>query len=388
MMPTNAQLRRESRMVNSLASVLILLPVYALSQTAPGVPTAPADRWPMYRGTHAMTGVSGSPLPEQPKLLWKVETKSSVDATAAIADGVVYIGTMDGQFFALRLSDGSELWKYANPAGDAIQSSACVGPTFVYYGDAAGTFRALERKTGNLGWEFKAEAEIISSPVLVDGRVVFGSYDGFLYCLDSTTGAQRWRFQTSGPVHCSPTLINGQAAVAGCDGFVRLVSIADGNQTHALELGGNIASTPAAAENSLFFGTMGNQVVRIDTAKMQTVWEYENPKQQFPFFGSPALTLDLVLIGGRDKLLHAIERRTGKGRWTFRTKGRVDSPPVVVGARAYFGSDDGSVYGVDIATGNKQWEYVAGAPVAAGPAAAAGKLVVGDQDGRIYCFGQ
>lgn len=374
-------------------SCIFILFVLQILRTTPAlnaaeIPASPKNRWSMFRGNHAMTGVSAGSLAANPKLLWRIETKSSIDATAAIADGAIYIGTMDGQFLALRLTDGGEVWKFISPMGDPIQSSACVSEDLVYFGDGAGAFRAMDRKTGKPRWEFKADSEIISSPIVVNGAVLFGSYDEHLYALDAATGKERWRFRTSGPVHCSPSLVNGQVAVAGCDGFVRLVAVADGKETRSLELGGNIASTPAVLGNRFFLGTMGNQVVCIDAGAMQRVWEYENKEQQFPFFSSPAVTNDLVLIGGRDKQLHALEQTSGKRRWAFRAKGRIDSPAVVVGTRGYFGSHDGSIYGVNLATGKKEWEHVTGAPIVAGPAIADERLIVGDQDGRIYCFGE
>jgi outer membrane protein assembly factor BamB len=138
----------------------------------------------------------------------------------------------------------------------------------------------------------------------------------------------------------------------------------------------------------MFIGTMGNEVVCVDGKGLTRVWAYENPRQQFPYFSSAAVVDDLVLIGGRDKLLHAIDQKSGKARWTFPTRGKVDSSPVVASGRVYFGSADGTIYGVDLTSGQKQWEYVVGSPVVAAPVAVSGRLLVGDQDGTLYCFGK
>ena len=43
----------------------------------------------------------------------------------------------------------------------------------------------------------------------------------------------------------------------------------------------------------------------------------------------------------------------GKVIWTFPTHGRVDSSPVVVGNRIFFGSTDGRIYALDRADREK-----------------------------------
>ncbi|HEY1065573.1 MAG TPA: PQQ-binding-like beta-propeller repeat protein, partial [Pirellulales bacterium] len=72
---------------------------------------------------------------------------------------------------------------------------------------------------------------------------------------------------------------------------------------------------------------------------------------------------------------------------SFSAKGRIDGSPVIVGDRAYIGSDDGRLYGLSVATGEKVWEYEAGGKFASSPAVVDGRLVIGNDDGKLYCFG-
>ena len=67
-----------------------------------------------------------------------------------------------------------------------------------------------------------------------------------------------------------------------------------------------------------------------------------------------------MIVGGRDKAVHAIDAATGKAAWKFVTRARVDSSPAVAGGRVYVGSSDGKLYVLDAATGQKQWEFDAG----------------------------
>jgi outer membrane protein assembly factor BamB len=79
---------------------------------------------------------------------------------------------------------------------------------------------------------------------------------------------------------------------------------------------------------------------------------------------------------------------SGKEIWSFTTRARVESSPLVTGNRVFIGSNDGLLYELDLVSGKKTWEFTAGAPLSASPAAAKGSLVIGSQDGMLYCFGE
>ena len=102
------------------------------------------------------------------------------------------------------------------------------------------------------------------------------------------------------------------------------------------------------------------------------------------------MTDKLVIVGGRDKFVHAIDRMTGKGVWTFPTRAKVDSSPVVVGNRVFVGSNDGNLYELNLTDGKERWKFNAGKPISAAPAVGEGVLVIGSEsrDGKVYCFGK
>ena len=87
-------------------------------------------------------------------------------------------------------------------------------------------------------------------------------------------------------------------------------------------------------------------------------------------------------------MVHAIVPTTGRAAWTFTTRARVESSPLIVGTRVFVGSNDGHLYELDLTTGKKTWEFTTGSPVSASPAAADGALVIGSQDGAVFCFGK
>jgi len=68
--------------------------------------------WPMFRGGPALLGVASVQLPEQPALLWSFKTKGPVRSSAAIAGERVFIGSDDGQLYALDLNKSNKLWSF------------------------------------------------------------------------------------------------------------------------------------------------------------------------------------------------------------------------------------------------------------------------------------
>ena len=93
-------------------------------------------------------------------------------------------------------------------------------------------------------------------------------------------------------------------------------------------------------------------------------------------------------MGGHDKNMHAIDRLTGKGRWTFPTKARIECSAAIVDERVFFGSGDGNIYGLNLADGKVAWKFNAGKPVNAGIAIGEGCMVVGEDasNGHLRCF--
>jgi len=180
---------------------------------------------------------------------------------------------------------------------------------------------------------------------------------------------------------------NGIAYVAGCDEIFHGIRIADGKEVIHFDSGGYTGASPALVGQVAYYGTFNNDVVSADLRAKKILWSYENKEKQFPFYSSAAVTGGRVVLGGRDKLVHCIDAKTGKAIWTFPTRQRVDSSPAIAGQRVYIGSNDGRFYVLDLATGKKLWEFEAGSPISASPAIGGGRIVIGSQDGHLYCFG-
>jgi outer membrane protein assembly factor BamB len=344
------------------------------------------DDWPMFRGDAQLTGVARSALPETPVLLWQYEAGQPIESTAAIVGDTVYVGDLGGVLHAIHLADGTRRWTYqADQLG--IKAAPCVAHGRVFFGDYNGTFHAVDATTGKKLWTFAARGEILSSATYVDGRVLFGSSDQNLYCLAEDDGRLLWQFTTEGMVQSTPAVADGRVFVSGCDENLRLISLEHGKEVGRVKIASPTAASPLVTKEFAYVGTYANQVQGIDWKESKVLWDYDPPEGDFPFMSSAAMGRNLIVVGGQDKRIHAIDPTTGDAKWTFLTKRRVDSSPVIVGSRAFVGSDDGNLYALDLDTGKEQWRYTVGEAITASPAVARGRLVIGAHDGFVYCFG-
>ena len=348
-----------------------------------------ADAWPQFRGNYNNTGASPSQLPAELKLLWTYDAGDIIESSAAIAGGVVYVGTGKSELIAVDLQTGKLKWSYKTPEaiGESSPAIGAGGLGLVFVGDLSGVFHAVDAATGKGIWSYKTDAEIKSSPVIVGDRALIGSYDGALYCFNARDGKTIWKFKTENYVHCTPSVANGVAYIAGCDEVFHGVRISDGREVLRMPGIGNTASSPALVGNLVYFGNFSNEVLSLNLRTRRRAWVYTHPKRQFPFYSSPAFAEGRIALGGRDKLVHCINAATGKAVWTFTTRARVESSPAISGGRVYVGSNDGRFYVLDLEKGTKLWEFNAGGAVSASPAIANGRVVIGDQNGKLYCFG-
>ena len=342
--------------------------------------------WPIWRGNSQLTGVSTANLPQNLEVLWTFQAGVGIESSAAIVAGIVYATSLDSHLYAIDLNAGKLKWKYC--ANGETKSSPSVSKGVVYFGDASGLFHAVDSNTGKRKWAFQTDGEINSSANFADERVLFGSYDHHLYCLSTKTGSLLWKVETDGYVHATPTVNNEHVTVAGCDGFLRVVRIRDGVEIKKIEAGAYVAASAAMMNNRAYFGTFGNKVLCIDLSNGKLLWQYDPPQKDFPFYASAAVTEKIVVVGGRDKLVHGLDPKTGKALWTVTTKSKIDSSPIIAGDRAFFGTTSGEIYALDINSGKVVWQFETGAAIVASPSISNGKLVIGTTDGVLYCFGE
>ena len=169
-----------------------------------------------------------------------------------MADGTVYVGSDDGNLYAVDAATGTEEWAFETE--NSVNSSPTVVNGTVYVGSNDHNLYAVDTATGTEKWAFETGGLVMSSPTVADGTVYVGGYDYNLYAVDVTTGTEKWAFETGSLVESSPTVVNGTVYVGSNDHNLYAVDTATGTEKWAFETGGLVMSSPTVADGTVYIG--------------------------------------------------------------------------------------------------------------------------------------
>lgn len=367
--------------------------------------SATKTSWPSYRGNREQLGVSPATLPDELVIKWQLKTEGPVLASAVIDLGKMFIGSTDGKFYCVDITTGKQAWVFETKTGplpsyagkneeklnEAIEAPATVIGDRVVFGCTDGMLYCLDVKNGKMQWAYETDDKITGAANWIDNPngegkwVIVGSHDARLHCVDLATGKKQWFYETDNFINGAPAVSKGRTVFGGCDGLMHVVNVKDGKKIKEIEIADYIAASAALTDKFAYVGHHGNKFVAVDLDKGEIEWKYG--KKEFPYLSAPAVTDDVIVVGGQDNRLHCINRKDGKAIWEFRTRGNIDSSPVVAGNRVVVGGEDGRVYLINLKDGTKVWEYEIGKPVMSSPAVIDGMFIIGCDDGTVYAFG-
>src|SRR5262245_35225043 len=170
-------------------------------------PSFVAADWPLFRGDPLMTGTATAKLPDMLDIKWEFTAGNpkagGIEGAPAIADGVVYVASLDKHLYAINLTTGKEKWKVKL---GPMKASPSVKGDRIYVGDLDGKFYCRKIADGSAVWEFETGAEIMAGCNFHGTNVLIGSHDATLYCLDAD-GKKVWEVKTDGPVNGAPAVV-------------------------------------------------------------------------------------------------------------------------------------------------------------------------------------
>ena len=264
---------------------------------------AEAASWPMFHGRQDMVGVAPGRLPKALTLRWKFQTEGPVKSSPAIElaagagpekvsgtlrlkvpdtfsgpAGRVFVGSNDGNVYAINLADGREVWAFKT--ADAVEAAPLVLQGAVYVGSVDGFLYALDAATGALRWKYETQDKILGganwvrSPQGDRTWILIGSYDMSLHCVDAATGKAVWTAETGNYINGTPAVADGKIVFGGCDGLIRVLAPADGRERLSIQAGGYVAGAVAVAGDRFYAADYDQKLTcaQVDTGK--TVWEY------------------------------------------------------------------------------------------------------------------
>jgi len=332
-----------------------------------------------------------------------------VRSSPVAVGGVIYVGSYDGNVYAIDAASGAKRWAYAT--GGKVSGSAAVVSNVVYIASEAGSLYALDAATGAVKWRADGLQVCAGSPAVAYGKVFIGAGNKggsdvlqmsakALLAFDAATGESVWQ-GSAGPQGYAAIATDGERLYAGANGSTYAsYSIADGKYIKTWQVG-----HPARSFVSLTVdggkvyspATLRGAVVCTDPdgkrSWMSATVDINQKSEMkcgglfgYEIFTDLAVTADRIFAGCNDGKLYTLDKGTGAKGWTYATGGRVMSSPSVASNVVYFGSEDGNLYALNCATGEMLWKQTLGARIISSPWPGDGVVYVGCDDGNVYAL--
>jgi outer membrane protein assembly factor BamB len=341
----------------------------------------------MFRGNPQHTGVYDAPgVSTFTKIKWKFHTHGMVISSPALANGNAYVGSTDGSVYAVDLETGAQKWKFATQA--RVTSSPAVAGETVYFGSYDGNFYAVDEADGKLKWKFQTEGErrfaakhihgslplgetmpdpfdfYLSSPVVWNGNVYFGSGDGNVYALGVDSGTLKWKFKTGDVVHASPAISEGILFVGSWDTYFYALDAATGKEKWRFKTGEDhnihnqegIQSSAAITDGIVYFGCRDSNLYALDARTGEKRWALFNKGSWV--IGSPAVRDGKVYFSTADTaMVYAVDAKSGAQISSLKFTWLLFSSPAIAGNTLYIGSEEGKLLTIDLAAQKPGWVF-------------------------------
>ncbi|VDK72369.1 unnamed protein product [Litomosoides sigmodontis] len=280
-------------------------------------------------------------------LLWEYDLGKCIDATPAVENSSIFLGSHSGRFVSLSL-DGNKEWEIQ--FGDRIEATACCQGGIIAIGCYDGYLYFLDEKSGQLIWKFGTGNIIKSSPVLFDvgNKCLFGSYDKCLYLLDIKDHNVLWKVLCGGSILSSPILIDTVVLCATLRGEFLGVELDTGNTLWKIQLAAPIFANLCIVEhNCVLVVNVKGLVTLCDTRTGHIMYQYDIREC---IFAAPVLlptdtnNCNLSIIVTQASSLFILRADTLQVLWCIRIDGvgSFPRPPEILNNEGYLFIQDSS----------------------------------------------
>jgi len=339
----------------------------------------------------------------------KGEKRLGARQAPTIADGKVFAAAVEGGVHAFDLQTGKEIWHYV-PKRQAkkkekkdkdirLAGGPGAGDGLVVVGSLEGDVIALDAATGAEKWRAKVPNEVIAAPAIGQGLVFVRSNDGRLSAFDAANGERRWFWNHDMPTltvrgNDAPALGPGFVFVGNDDGTVSALAMADGrplwDQTVAqpdgrseLDRMADVDGAPVLEGTTLYASSYKKQTIAIDAPSGRPIWARDAGGS-----GRIGVGSDRLVVSDAAGTVWGLNKSDGSALWSQPVLARRNLTGVAVqGNYAVVGDFDGYLHWLKLDDGALAARVRAGRdPLRAPPVVADGVLVIENTDGDLDAY--
>lgn len=308
---------------------------------------------------------------------WRYVAHQLLEFTPVMCGRSLFLLGDDGDLFKISRWTGQIQWR--KKLGTLAAASPACDKNGVYVvvlrrpGSTAGGVYALGADKGRIRWKRDLPSRSESSPLLHDGKLIFGTENGTVYALRPESGKLVWRFQASGAVKGGIALSEGRLFFGTYGGRVYAIGADRGREVWskhvaaggAFGLGsGNFYSTPAVGYGRVYLGATNGAVYSLSAKTGSVGWRKHTGNYVYssPAVGAVSGGPPTVWIGSYNGTFYALDARSGTTRWSRSLGGKLSGSPTVVGDLVFQSSfDRRTTWALGANTGRVLWKRNRGA---------------------------
>ncbi len=361
----------------------------------------------MFRNNPQLTGESNQhSIYKLQRIKFRYQAGGPIRSTPAIFKGTIYFGCGDNYFYALAANTGMERWKFKT--GGAIYSSPAVTQTTVYFSSRDNYIYGVETNNGKVVWKFKTGEDLgkenywdnyLSSPVIAGTTLFAGSGDGFLYAININTGKLIWKYNSGARIRTTPAVFENNVVFGNNAGMVIDIDAGTGNLQWKFATDGasstfesknndrkSIFCSASISNGIVVTGGRDGIIYALDLKTGKEKWRNDH---KGPWILSTAIKDGVVYVGcGSDFLLQALDLNTGTEKWRFKASSAIFSSITIAGSMLYFNDINfsGNLHALNSSNGVEKWCFPIGSRSFSTPVIASGTIYCGTEEGLLYAL--
>lgn len=351
----------------------------------------------------------------QVKQLWRAGIgkgagNSGAPLSPTVADGRVYVASVDGSIEVFDASSGRSLWRkhlgerqgsFFSRGENSLRWSGgpAVQGDLLVVGGLDGQVYAFSAQDGSQRWTAQVTSEVIARPAIADGVVVVRVHDGRLYGLDANDGSRKWIFEQPVPAlslrgNAVPLISEGLVIDGFDNGKVVAVQLADGNMvwSQTLSQGEGRTEVERLADvdgalvldaGQVFAAGYRGQLAAMDASSGRPYWQRE-----LSSYAGVAVSSTTVVVVDADGNVWAFDRHSGANLWKQdQLKFRWLGEPAIQGNYAVVGDMEGYVHWLSLDDGKlAARERLGKKPIEGAPSVDGDTAYVEDVNGNIGAY--